>query len=122
MGGYYLDYEFTAAESTGVLIPTQDVRYYTPEGAEKPQAVVYLQLQPGQETPENAIDKTTLPADMQEEIPNDCVVVPVETGLNDDMNVEITSGLNDGDVVYNNTPSEDGSYYGRKASASSKAG
>ena len=121
MGGYYLDYEFTAAESTGIIIPSQDVRYYTPEGAEAPQPVVYLQLQPGQEAPETAIDKSTLPAEMQEEIPEDCVVVPVETGLNDDMNVEITSGLNEGDLVYNNTPSEDGSYYGRKASASSKA-
>ena len=33
--------------------------------------------------------------------------------------LEITSGLSDGDKVYNNTPSEDGSYYGRRASASS---
>ena len=81
-----------------------------------------LQLQPGQEAPETAIDKSVLPAAMQEEIPDDCVVIPVELGLNDDMNVEITSGLSNGDKVYNNTPSEDGSYYGRRASASSKAG
>lgn len=123
MGGYWLDYEFTAAQSQDcVLIPVQDVRYYTPEGAEAPQGVVYLQLQDGMEPPENVIDKTLLPADMQAEIPKDCVVVPVETGLSDDINVEIVSGLRDGDLVYNNTPSENGNYWGREASGSVKAG
>lgn len=102
MAGYGLDYNFTAAQSENVLVvPVQDVRYYTPEGAKQPQAVVYLQTST---PPENAIDKTTLPAEMQDAIPKDCFVVPVETGLNDDTNVEIKSGLNEGDMVYNNTP------------------
>ena len=120
MGGYGLDYEFTAAQSENcIVVPVQDVRYYTPDGAENPQAVVYLQTT---EERENAIDKTLLPADMQEEIPKDCIVVPVETGLSDDMNVEIKSGLKEGDKVYNNTPKADGNYWGRKASSSTKAG
>ena len=118
MGGYPLDYQFTAAQSQDcIVIPIQDVRYYSPEGAEEPQAVVFIQTA---EAPENAIDKTLLPADMQAEIPKDCYVIPVETGLSDETMVEIKSGLNDGDKVYNNTPKEN--YYGRKASTSTKAG
>lgn len=113
MGGYYLDYEFATAQSLDcVVVPIQDVRTYTPEGAEEPQSVVYLKLQSGESAPENAIDKSTLPEQMREEIPDECVVIPVETGLNDDMNVEIKSGLEVGQEVYNNTPSTDGSYYG----------
>lgn len=118
MGGYPLDYQFTAAQSQDcIVIPIQDVRYYSPEGAEEPQAVVFIQTA---EAPENAIDKTLLPADMQAEIPKDCYVIPVETGLSDETMVEIKSGLNDGDKIYNNTPKEN--YYGRKASTSTKAG
>ena len=113
MGGYYLDYEFATAQSLDcVVVPIQDVRSYTPEGAEKPQSVVYLKLQPGESAPDNAIDKSLLPEQMQEEIPDECVVIPVETGLNDDINVEIKSGLEVGQEVYNNTTSTDGSYYG----------
>ena len=66
----------------------------------------------GQSAPDNAIDKSLLPADMQEDIPADCVVIPVEVGLNDDMYVEIVSGLEAGAEVYNNTPSADGNYWG----------
>ena len=113
MGGYYLDYEFATAQSLDcVVVPIQDVRSYTPEGAEQPQSVVYLKLQPGESAPDNAIDKSLLPEQMQEEIPDECVVIPVETGLNDDINVEIKSGLEVGQEVYNNTTSTDGSYYG----------
>ena len=113
MGGYYLDYQFATAQSLDcVVVPIQDVRYYSPEGSEKPQAVVYLRLQSGQSAPDNAIDKSLLPADMQEDIPADCVVIPVEVGLNDDMYVEIVSGLEAGAEVYNNTPSADGNYWG----------
>ena len=113
MGGYYLDYEFATAQSLDcVVVPIQDVRSYTPEGAEKPQSVVYLKLQPGESAPDNAIDKSLLPEQMREEIPDECVVIPVETGLNDDINVEIKSGLEVGQEVYNNTTSTDGSYYG----------
>ena len=43
-----------------------------------------------------------------------------KSGLSDETMVEIKSGLNDGDKVYNNTPKEN--YYGRKASTSTKAG
>ena len=74
--------------------------------------MVYLKLQPGESAPDNAIDKSLLPEQMQEEIPDECVVIPVETGLNDDINVEIKSGLEVGQEVYNNTTSTDGSYYG----------
>lgn len=120
MGGYGLDYEFTASQSMDcVVIPIQDVRYYTPDGAEKPQPVVYIQTDTA---PENAIERTLLPAEMQKELPKDCFAVPVEVGLSDDMNVEIKSGVKEGDMLYNNTPKDDGSYYGRKSSSSAKAG
>ncbi len=108
MGGYGLDFSFVASQSEGcIVIPAGDVRYYSPEGAEEPQAVVYVKTD---EKRENEVDKSLLPADMQAEIPKGCIVLAVETGLNDDSNVEITSGLNKGDQVYNNTPKED--YWG----------
>lgn len=110
MGGYGLDYSFAAAQSQDcIVIPIGDVRYYSPEGASEPQAVVYIQTD---EERENMVDKKLLPADMQEKIPADCIVVEVETGLTDDSNVEIKSGLREGDMVYNNTPSTDGNYWG----------
>ncbi len=110
MGGVWLDYEFTSAQSQDCLvIPIQDVRYYTPANAQEPQAVAFVKGD-AQDHPD-AVDKTLLPADMQEEIPEECIVVPVEIGLSDDTMVEIISGLSKGDMVYNNTPSEDGSYW-----------
>ena len=123
MGGYGLNYSFITAQSEScILIPSGDVRYYTPEGAEEPQGVVYVKLQDGMDPPENTIDKQELPSEMQEQIPRDCVVVPVETGLSDTGNVEIKSGLRDGDLVWNSTPNEDNSYYNRQGSTVIKAG
>jgi len=110
MGGYGLDFSFVASQSEGcIVIPSGDVRYYSPEGAEEPQPVVYVKTD---EERENMVDKSLLPADMQAEIPKGCIVLEIELGLNDDSNVEVKSGLNDGDLVYNNTPKTDGNYYG----------
>ncbi|MEG2118813.1 MAG: efflux RND transporter periplasmic adaptor subunit, partial [Pseudoflavonifractor sp.] len=107
LGGMYLDYQFTAAQSNDcIVIPIQDVRYAS-LGDEKPTPVVYLQ---SDTAPEGAIDVTTLPAEMQAEIPKGCFVIKVETGLSDDMNVEIKSGLKDGDMVFNNIPKPEGAW------------
>jgi len=111
MGGYGLNYNFVTAQSENcILIPSGDVRYFTPEDAEEPQGVVYVQLQDGMDPPETTIEKDLLPPEMQEQIPKDCVVVPVETGLSDAGQVEIKSGLRDGDMVWNSTPNEDNNY------------
>lgn len=108
MGGYWLRGDVTTANSIDcVVIPSADVRYYSPEGSEEPQAVVYIKTD---EEREGAIDISTLPDAMQKEIPEGCIVMPVEIGLTDTYNAEIISGVEVGDQVYNSTPKADGSY------------
>ncbi|MCM1441329.1 MAG: HlyD family efflux transporter periplasmic adaptor subunit [Roseburia sp.] len=108
MGGYWLSGEITTANSMDcITIPSSDVRYYSPEGSEEPQAVVYIKTD---EEREGAIDIATLPEAMREEIPEGCIVMPVEIGLNDTYNVEILSGVQEGDEIWNSTPKADGSY------------
>lgn len=108
MGGYWLSGSITTANSMDcITVPVSDVRYYSPEGSEEPTAVVYIQTD---EEREGAIDPAELPTSMQEEIPAGCIVMPVEIGLSDNYFVEIVSGVNEGDLIYNNTPKADGSY------------
>lgn len=108
MGGYWLSGSVTTASSIDcITVPISDVRYYSPEGSEEPTAVVYIQTD---EEREGAIDPAELPASMREEIPAGCIVMPVEIGLSDNYFVEIISGVNEGDLIYNNTPKSDGSY------------
>lgn len=108
MGGYWLSGEVTTANSVDcITVPISDVRYYSPEGSDQPTAVVYIKTD---EEREGAIDPSELPASMQEEIPAGCIVMPVQVGLSDNYFVEIVSGVNEGDLVYNNTPKADGYY------------
>ena len=109
MGGYWLNGTVNTASSIDcITIPSADVRYYSPEGSEEPQAVVVIKTD---EDREGAIDISELPEEMQKEIPKGCIVMPVEIGLNDTYNVEILSGVQAGDQIWNSTPKTDGDGY-----------
>ena len=109
MGGYRLNGTVNTASSIDcITIPSADVRYYSPEGSEEPQAVVVIKTD---EDREGTIDISELPEEMQKEIPKGCIVMPVEIGLNDTYNVEILSGVQAGDQIWNSTPKTDGDGY-----------
>ena len=111
MGGYGLHYNVITTQSEGcVLIPSGDIRYYTPEGAEEPQGVVFVQLQEDRDPPAETIPVEELPDELAKMMPKGCVAVAVETGITDEGVAEITSGLTEGDMVWNSTPKEDGNY------------
>lgn len=109
MGGYWLRGTITTANSIDcVTIPLADIRSYSPEGSDETQNVVYIKTD---ETREGAIDPAELPEAMRAEIPEGCIVMPVEVGLSDTYNAEIISGVEAGDEIYNSTPKTDGSGY-----------
>ncbi|MGE4353714.1 MAG: efflux RND transporter periplasmic adaptor subunit [Oscillospiraceae bacterium] len=89
MSGMYVDYDMTAAQSEDCLIvPVQSVRY-TADGV----ACLLVQTD---DPPENALD----PESTGLEIPEGFVPVEVTVGLTDNFNAEITSGVEEGDVVF----------------------
>lgn len=101
--GMWLDYSFVTSQSDNcIVIPIQCVKSITDAEGNAIQ-VVFLQAD---SKPENAVD-----VELPEPAPGETrqypteaegyYPVPVETGLNDQYNVEITSGLNEGDVVFN---------------------
>ncbi len=102
--GMWLTYSFVTSESENcVTIPIQCVKSISDKDG-NPVTVVFLEAD---SRPENTVD-----ADLPESAPGDTSLqyptekdgyypVPVETGLSDRYNVEITSGLNEGDVVFN---------------------
>lgn len=111
MGGYGLNYNVVTTQSENcILIPSGDIRYYTPEGAEEPQGVVFVKLQEDREPPAETIPVEELPEELGKQMPEGCVAVAVETGITDEGVAEIKSGLTDGDMVWNSTPKEDGNY------------
>ena len=111
MGGYGLNYNVVTTQSENcVLIPGGDIRYYTPEGAEEPQGVVFVKLQEDREPPADTIPVEELPEELAKMMPKGCVAVAVETGITDEGVAEIKSGLTEGDMVWNSTPKEDGNY------------
>ena len=111
MGGYGLNYNVVTTQSENcVLIPGGDIRYYTPEGAEEPQGVVFVKLQEDREPPAETIPVEELPEELAKMMPKGCVAVAVETGITDEGVAEIKSGLTEGEMVWNSTPKEDGNY------------
>lgn len=109
MGGYWLRGEITTANSIDcITVPLADIRTYSPEGSDEAIHVVYIKTD---EEREGAIDPSELPEAMQKEIPEGCIVMPVEVGLSDTYNAEIISGVQVDDQVYNSTPKADGSGY-----------
>lgn len=104
MDGAWLQYSFVTSESSDcILVPTTCVKYVSDTEGNR-QSVVFVQRD---ERPEDTPDldlpdvqpgeKRQYPSEMDGFYP-----VIVETGISDAQNVEITSGLTDGDEVFVN--------------------
>ncbi len=101
--GRYLQYSFVTSKSEDCLtVPIQCVKSIVDNDGESHE-VVFLKAE---SRPDNAIDFTP-PENYYGSTPmyptpeDGYWPVPVETGLHDRLNVEITSGLNEGDVIFN---------------------
>ena len=91
--GSNVTYSLVASESDNcLLLPIQCVKYVQLEDGTTG-TVVFLQAG---SRPDNAIDLPAPP----EDVPDGYWPVPVETGISDSYNVEIRSGVNEGDVVF----------------------
>ena len=92
MSGSYVNYSFTASQSDDCLIvPIQCVKYVeTEQGTQK---VLFIQAD---ERPENTVEVMSDTAD----IPEGYWPVPVETGISDNYNVEILSGVEEFTTVF----------------------
>lgn len=104
LAGMYLDYSFVTSQSDDcMMVPMQSVKYVSDaEGATY--SVVFIHAE---EKPENAVD-LEIPEAMPGETPkypspeDGYYPVKVETGLSDNYNVEIKSGLNGDEEVFVN--------------------
>ncbi|MGO5022429.1 efflux RND transporter periplasmic adaptor subunit [Lawsonibacter sp. LCP25S3_G6] len=104
LAGMYLDYSFVTSQSDDcMMVPMQSVKYVNDaEGATY--SVVFIRAE---EKPENAVD-LEIPEPMPGELPkypspeDGYYPVKVETGLSDNYNVEIKSGLNGDEEVFVN--------------------
>ena len=100
--GMWLDYSFVTSQSDNcIVVPIQCVKQITDVDG-NPVQVVFLQAD---SKPDNAVNADLPEAEpgQTQEYPTEAdgyYPVPVETGLNDRYNVEITSGLNEGDVIF----------------------
>lgn len=112
MDGAWLQYSFVTSESDDcILVPTSAVKYFSdPEGNR--QSVVFVQRDsrpddvPELDLPTFGPGETrTYPSEDEGYYP-----VIVTTGIADTQNVEITSGLEEGDMVFVNYTVTDGSY------------
>ena len=112
MDGAYLQYSFVTSESEAcVMVPTACVQYFSDTEGNRC-SVVFVQMdQPPEELPELEYptfepgQKRTFPSQEEGYYP-----VVVETGIADTQNVEIKSGVNDGDTVFLNYTLTDYSY------------
>lgn len=102
--GMWLSYSFVTSQSDNcIVVPMQSVKYVSLEDGETA-SVVFIEAE---SKPENAVD-----IDIPEVAPGETPTyptqaegfypVPVETGLSDNYNVEITSGLEGGENVFVN--------------------
>ena len=113
MDGAYLQYSFVTSESEAcVMVPTACVQYFSEKETGERMSVVFVQMD---QAPEELPDleyptfepgqKRTFPTQEEGYYP-----VVVETGIADTQNVEIKSGVNDGDTVFLNYTLTDYSY------------
>ena len=113
MDGAYLQYSFVTSESEAcVMVPTACVQYFSMKETGERVSVVFVQMD---QAPEELPDleyptfepgqKRTFPTQEEGYYP-----VVVETGIADTQNVEIISGVNDGDTVFLNYTLTDYSY------------
>ena len=112
MDGAWLQYSFVTSESADcILVPTTSVKYFSDMDGTR-QSVVFVKRAsrpddvPELELPEVAPgEKRTFPSEEEGYYP-----VIVETGISDTQNVEIVSGIQEGDEVFVNYTVTDGSY------------
>ena len=89
----YINYRLTASQNDNCLVlPIQSVRTVSTESGEM-ETVVYIR---SDSRPENAIEVPFV----DEEIPDGFWPVPVEIGIQDNYNVEIKSGVEEGTEVF----------------------
>jgi multidrug efflux pump subunit AcrA (membrane-fusion protein) len=103
--GAWLDYSFVTSQAEDcVLVPTTAVKSVIDENGDK-QTVVFVSRE---ERPDDVISLdpsiTNVPTEADGYYP-----VPVETGISDTKNVQIKSGVDDGDQVFINYTVTDGS-------------
>lgn len=103
--GAWLDYSFVTSQSENcVLVPTTAVKSVIDAEGNK-QTVVFVCRE---EKPDNVVELdpsiTNVPTEKDGYYP-----IPVETGISDTKNVEIKSGVNDGDQVFINYTVTEGS-------------
>ncbi len=104
LDGMWLSYSFVTSQSDNcIVVPMQSVQYISLEDGQTA-SVVFLQAE---SRPDNAVDfdrpeltPGETPAYPSEE--DGFYPVPVETGLSDSHNVEITSGLEGGETIFVN--------------------
>ena len=112
MDGAWLQYSFVTSESADcILVPPTSVKYFSDMDSTR-QSVVFVKRDsrpddvPELELPEVAPgEKRTFPSEEEGYYP-----VIVETGISDTQNVEIVSGIQEGDEVFVNYTVTDGSY------------
>lgn len=102
--GMWLSYSFVTSQSDNcIVVPMQSVKYVSMDDGETA-SVVFIQAE---SKPENAVD-IDIPELMPGETPtypsqdDGYYAVPVETGLSDNYNVEIKSGLEGGETIFVN--------------------
>ena len=101
-------YSLVASQSDGCMVlPIQCVKYVTDPNSETGESISVVFLKTDAR-PDNAIDidgsAMGVPAEGY-------YAVPVETGINDTYNIEIRSGVSEGDTVFQNTTQNMNMYY-----------
>ena len=105
MDGAYLQYSFVTSESEAcVMVPTACVQYFSEKETWERVSVVFVQMdQAPEELPD--LDYPTFEQGQKRTFPTQeegYYPVVVETGIADTQNVEIISGVNEGDTVFYN--------------------
>ncbi len=104
MTGMYVQYSLVASQADDcIVVPIACVKSVA-DADGNPITVVYLK---SDSRPDNAVE---MPADA--DVPSGFYAVPVETGLSDTTNVEIKSGLSEGDEVFTNYMTDQADSYG----------
>lgn len=110
--GVSLQYSFVASQADNCLVvPNQAVKSAMDEEGNE-LTVVFIEAE---SRPENAVAMPEQSPDMPKKYPTEeegFYAVPVTTGLSDTYNVEIRSGLNEGDTVFTNYLSASGDSWG----------
>lgn len=102
ISGMWLDYSFVASQSDDcIMVPMQSVKYVSDANGDT-YSVVFIQAD---SKPDNTVE-LDIPETQPGEMPSypteadGFYPVPVETGLSDTYNIEITSGLNGDETVF----------------------